>query len=182
MDNYCVGVADNLNCRGRVSVPREEQGIACDVECLKHGVDKGDVVCYKGNTDNTDGTDDTERRGEMEKLFLPKRDVYLEIAQRYEKYITLGVIKPGEKLPSVRTAATELRVNPNTVQRAYALLEEKGMIRSMPKKGAFVIFGSEDQADCRCFEVLTSEVLRLKEQGASKEQIASIIEEVYKND
>ena len=74
-----------------------------------------------------------------------KREVYLEIAERYEKYITLGVIKPGEKLPSVRAAATELRVNPNTVQRAYTLLEEKGLIRSMPKKGAFVIFGKKNE-------------------------------------
>ncbi len=118
----------------------------------------------------------------MAKAFLVKRDVYLEIAQRYEKYITLGVIKSGEKLPSVRTAATELRVNPNTVQRAYALLEEKGLIRSMPKKGAFVIFGNESETECENFEALTSELLRLKEQGASMDKIISVIEEVYKND
>ncbi len=118
----------------------------------------------------------------MEKAYLSKRDVYIEIAQRYEKYITLGVLKPGEKLPSVRTAATQLRVNPNTVQRAYSLLEEKGLIRSIPKKGAFVIFGSESKDNSQHFGVLTSELFHLKEQGVSKEQIASIIEEVYKND
>ncbi len=118
----------------------------------------------------------------MEKIFLPKRDVYLEIAQRYEKYILLGVIKAGEKLPSVRTAAAELRVNPNTVQRAYALLEEKGLIRSMPKKGAFVTFSGEKKEAVETFGVLTAEVLRLKEQGATRERIISVIEEVYKND
>ena len=118
----------------------------------------------------------------MEKIFLPKRDVYLEIAQRYEKFITLGVIGPGEKLPSVRTAATELRVNPNTVQRAYALLEEKGLSRSMPKKGAFVIFGGEKKQGCETYGVLTAEVLRLKEQGASMDKVISVIEEVYAND
>ena len=118
----------------------------------------------------------------MEKIFLPKRDVYLQIAQRYEKYITLGVIGPGEKLPSVRTAATELRVNPNTVQRAYALLEEKGLIRSMPKKGAFVTFSGEKKEAGETFGVLTAEVLRLKEQGASMDKVISVIEEVYGND
>lgn len=114
--------------------------------------------------------------------FSSKREVYLEIADRYEKYITLGVIKQGEKLPSVRTAATELRVNPNTVQRAYSLLEEKGFIRSMPKKGAFVIFGDKTKESDTTFESLTQELLRLKEQGVSKDKIISVIEEVYNND
>ena len=118
----------------------------------------------------------------MIESFSSKRDVYLEIAEHYEKYITLGVIKPGEKLPSVRTAATELRVNPNTVQRAYSLLEEKGLIRSMPKKGAFVIFGEDGKANDDTFGILIAELLRLKDQGASKDKIISVIEEVYHND
>ena len=114
--------------------------------------------------------------------FSAKREVYLEIAERYEKYITLGVIKPGEKLPSVRVAATELRVNPNTVQRAYTLLEEKGLIRSMPKKGAFVIFGGKPPEDSEDFKALTSVLLHLKEQGVAKDKIISVLEEVYQND
>ena len=118
----------------------------------------------------------------MAKFTFSKRDVYLEIAERYEKYITLGIIKPQEKLPSVRVAAAELRVNPNTVQRAYTLLEEKGLIRSMPKKGAFVIFGDEDKTDGSTFHSLTSEVMNLKAQGTSKDKIISIIEEVFNND
>lgn len=108
-----------------------------------------------------------------------KRDVYLEIAERYEKYITLGVIKPGERLPSVRTAASELRVNPNTVARAYSLLEERGFVRSMPKKGAYVIFGG---GCSESLEGLTAELLRLKDKGTGKEEILSVIEEVYGND
>ena len=91
------------------------------------------------------------------------------------------VIRVGEKLPSVREAAAELRVNPNTVQRAYTLLEEKGLIRSVPKKGAFVIFG-EGEEKCARFETLTRELLRLKETGVSREEILSVIEEVYGND
>lgn len=118
----------------------------------------------------------------MAKTIFAKRDVYLDIADRYERYITLGVLKPGEKLPSVRSAAAELRVNPNTVQRAYALLEEKGLIRSMPKKGAFVTFDSEGGEDQAAYEVLLSELLRLKEQGVSKDKMISLVEEVYQND
>ena len=118
----------------------------------------------------------------MDRSFSSKRDVYLEIEERYEKYIKLGVIKQGEKLPSVRTAATELRVNPNTVQRAYSLLEERGLIRSIPKKGAFVIYGNESKESLGIFETLTSELLHLKAKGVSKEKLISLIEEVYEND
>ena len=67
-----------------------------------------------------------------------KRDVYLEIAERYEKYITLGVIKPGERLPSVRDMAMEAGVNPNTMQRALAELERDGLVYSQRTAGRFV--------------------------------------------
>lgn len=118
----------------------------------------------------------------MASIFPTKRDVYLEIADRYEKYIMLGVLKPGDKLPSVRVAASELRVNPNTVQRAYTLLEEKGLIRSMPKKGAFVIFGQARDKASEDFDALRTLLRSLKDEGASKKQILSVIEEVYEND
>jgi GntR family transcriptional regulator len=118
----------------------------------------------------------------MSKFSFSKRDIYLDIAERYEKYITLGVIKLGEKLPSVREAAAKLRVNPNTVQRAYSLLEDKGLIRSIPKKGAFAIAGQEDKKDDKTYEAFITELLSLKELGETKERLISIIEEVYRND
>ena len=118
----------------------------------------------------------------MSKVFLQKQDVYVDIADRYEKYIRLGVIKPGEKLPSVRTAAGELRVNPNTVQRAYTLLEERGFIRALPKKGAFVIYSDNDGSRGANLNELTDELIRLKTAGVSKTEILSVIEEVYAND
>ena len=119
----------------------------------------------------------------MSQPFSGKRDVYLDIAERYEKYITLGVIKPGEKLPSVRAAATDLRVNPNTVQRAYSLLEEKGFIKSIPKKGAFVIFNNnESKKTGESLAELTQVILDLKEQGVTQSKIISVLEEVYKDD
>ena len=118
----------------------------------------------------------------MAKSFSAKRDVYLEIAERYERYIRLGVIKVGEKLPSVRVAAGELGVNPNTVQRAYSLLEERGFIRSMPKKGAFVTYGEGEAAVKETQHTLLDAIVRLKELGASKEELLTVIEEVYSND
>ena len=79
----------------------------------------------------------------MQNIFSGKSDVFVEVAERYENFIRLGILKDGDKLPSVRTAAGELGVNPNTVQKAYTLLEEKGLIRALPKKGAFVTYSPE---------------------------------------
>lgn len=118
----------------------------------------------------------------MAKAFSAKRDVYIEIADRYEKHITLGVIKLGEKLPSVRETAGELGVNPNTVQRAYSLLEERGFIRSMPKKGAYVIYKKEKSHTDEAPSELAVALVKLKDMGFSKNDILSTLEEVYKND
>ena len=108
-----------------------------------------------------------------------KRDVYLNVADRFVQYIKLGVIKTGEKLPSVRETAGEMGVNPNTVAKAYSALEEQGYIRSVPKKGAFVIFcakGAPENNEQR--EML----LAIKQSGISKEAILALVEEVYAND
>ena len=118
----------------------------------------------------------------MSKAFSTKRDVYLEIADKYEKYITLGVIKHGEKLPSVRVAAGELGVNPNTVQRAYSLLEERGFIRSMPKKGAYVIYENRQNQESDVQRELTLALVKLKDLGYSKNDILSKLGEVFEND
>lgn len=110
--------------------------------------------------------------------FSGKQDVYIEIAGRYREYILLGIIKNGEKLPSVREAAEELGVNPNTIARAYSLLEEEGFIRAVPKKGAFVIFGEKKEEEKLAADK-KSIVYALKNMGIDKETVLKWIEEVY---
>lgn len=115
----------------------------------------------------------------MPKGLIGKRDVYIEVAERYEKYIRLGILRDGERLPSVRVAANELGVNPNTVQKAYTLLEEQGLICSLPKKGAFVTFSeknSENGSERReVFKILNE----LKEKGIEYGVITEVLKEVY---
>ena len=115
----------------------------------------------------------------MQLNFSGKQDVYIEIAEKYKEYIKLGLIKNGEKLPSVREAAGEMGVNPNTIARAYNLLEEQGFIRALPKKGAFVIFGD---AEKRTEPDKRAVIYALKDMGISKKTLLEWIEEVYKND
>ena len=109
--------------------------------------------------------------------FTGKRDVYLEIADRYAGFISLGVLREGEKLPSVRTAAGELGVNPNTVQKAYQHLEEQGLICSVPKKGVYVINRGGRQDNPK--EIAVEAVTALKAQGVGKETLLQALEEVY---
>jgi len=64
--------------------------------------------------------------------------IYLQIADGIRAAVAAGVYRPGEVLPSLRAMATEVHVNPNTVQRAYDELERQGLIYSQRGRGLFV--------------------------------------------
>ena len=114
-------------------------------------------------------------------IFSGNQDIYLEIAERYKEYIRQGIIKNGEKLPSVRQAAGELSVNPNTIARAYAKLEEDGFICSLPKKGAYVRYEGDDESRRKKENADLALLYALRDRGVSKETILEWIEEVYRN-
>ena len=66
------------------------------------------------------------------------RPIYEQIKDGLRKLMVNGVLQEGEKLPSVRTLASSLAINPNTIQRAYRQLEADGWIATVPGKGCFV--------------------------------------------
>ena len=111
--------------------------------------------------------------------FSGKQDVYIEVADHYKNHILLGVLSVGEKLPSVRVAAGELGVNPNTVAKAYAKLEQDGYICSLPKKGVYVIWegGEQNQRENADLTLIRA----IRDRGIDKQTILSWIEEVYKS-
>lgn len=112
----------------------------------------------------------------MELKFSGKQEIYLEIAEKYKEYIRLGIIENGEKLPSVRTAACELGVNPNTVAKAYSVLEEQGFVCSLPKKGAFVTYKKDDE---KREDERKKMVYALRDAGVDRATLEKWIEEVY---
>ena len=113
----------------------------------------------------------------MKFSFSGHQDIYLEIAERYKEYIRQGIIKNGEKLPSVRVAAGELSVNPNTVAKAYAKLEQEGYICSLPKKGVYVTYeGAEDRTQENADLAL---IYDMRDRGIDKQMLMNWIEEVY---
>ena len=70
--------------------------------------------------------------------YRDSRPIYAQIVDGFREQITGGVLRPGEKLPSVRDLAAQLAINPNTIQRAYRRLEAEGWIATVPGKGCFV--------------------------------------------
>lgn len=70
--------------------------------------------------------------------FHDARPIYEQVFARFRLLIVKGVLKGGERIPSVRNLAVELSVNPNTIQRAYAELEKQGYIYTLKGKGNFV--------------------------------------------
>lgn len=67
-----------------------------------------------------------------------KLTIFQQIVNQMIEYISLGVYKPSDKLPSIRELSSRLNVNPNTIQKAYRELERQGFIYSIVAKGVYV--------------------------------------------
>jgi GntR family transcriptional regulator len=67
-----------------------------------------------------------------------RKPIYEQLVDKLKELIINEVLKPDEQLPSVRTLATQLSINPNTIQKAYRELEIQGYIYSLKGKGSFV--------------------------------------------
>ena len=86
--------------------------------------------------------------------------IYEQITKNVKRLIIQVVLLPEEKLPSVRSLAQELTINPNTIQKAYRELEREGYVISRPGKGSFVNDMTETM-NREHIKTLTAEVERL---------------------
>ncbi len=66
------------------------------------------------------------------------RPAYRQVADEVQRLVTVGVLKPGDALPATRQLASQLKLNPNTVQHAYRTLVQEGVIEMRRGLGAFV--------------------------------------------
>lgn len=107
--------------------------------------------------------------------------IYDQIINGIMRLKALDVLKAGDKLPSVRNMAISLGINPNTVQKAYAMLEAKGVICTVSGKGAFI---SEDDnaADAiieAAKESFEASVKSAKAMGLSPDTLRAVITKIY---
>lgn len=69
---------------------------------------------------------------------MSREPVYEQLVNQTEKFILLGILRPGDKMPSVRQLSAELSVNPNTIQKAFTELDRRGIIFSVNGRGNFI--------------------------------------------
>ena len=113
----------------------------------------------------------------MERRTREKLNVYQSIVAEYKKLIELGAIKYGEKLPSCRTLAYERGINPNTVEKAYARLEEEGYVRIVPKKGAYADHKNGEEQTY--IVELKHQLSLFKNFGVTRAELEAAIDELY---
>ena len=112
-----------------------------------------------------------------------KQPLYEQLVEQLRRQLFLGDMKAGAAMPSVRQLATELGINPNTIQKAYRRMEDEGMIVSVPGRGSFV---SENLPDlfakqrARQEEKLLVMLHVCREMGLTKDEVVRLAEEVYK--
>ena len=106
--------------------------------------------------------------------------IYEQLYNGIVRLSALGAMLPGEQLPSVRSLAQELGVNPNTVQKAYQLLERDGLIVSAPGKGSFLADqgGKLNEKRLKAKETLKQAVTDALASGMSGEEIRSSVETI----
>lgn len=105
------------------------------------------------------------------------RPIYSQIVDGFRDQIIAGVLRQGDKMPSVRELAAELTINPNTIQRAYRELEVQGWIESIPGKGSFIcgISGTAEQEKRTLmeeFDKITDTLIRL---GITRQELTERI-------
>ena len=104
------------------------------------------------------------------------RPIYSQIIDSFREQIITGVLRQGDKMPSVRELAAELTINPNTIQRAYRELEMQGWIATVPGKGCFVCkICSQASAKQPLWDDFDRAVAQLLDAGVSEEDLLAHI-------
>lgn len=113
--------------------------------------------------------------------YRDKRPIYEQMAEKLEGLIVSGGLEPLTRMPSVRSLAMELSVNPNTVQRAYAQLEQDGYLYTVSGRGSFVTDESEWKENKRgkILREWQSVTRQAREIGLSWERLAEELHQIF---
>ena len=108
--------------------------------------------------------------------------IYDQIVSGFIRLRAIGALQAGDKLPSVRSMAVKLGVNPNTVQKAYIILENKGITYSLQGKGSFLADGDDagNAINDECITALKGAASKAARLGISFEDAIAAIKEAYK--
>ncbi len=109
------------------------------------------------------------------------KPIYEQIRDNLKKLIIDGVLKPDEKILSVRELAVEMTINPNTIQKAYKDLENEGYIYSVRAKGYFVAPKDNVKNVDVLFKSLRETVSELYYLGVEEKELLETVFDIYRN-
>lgn len=114
--------------------------------------------------------------------YQSKLPLYEQIAQRFQTLILKGALPPDAQMPSVRTLAVELSINPNTIQKAYSLLEQQGYIYPVKGRGNFVSDSSSliQQEKESLLEDVRQLIEEGKELGVRQAEFIQVVDQIYR--
>ena len=108
--------------------------------------------------------------------YQSREPIYEQIVTQIEKYVSLGLIKPAEQIPSIREMATALGINPNTVKKAYTILEQKGVIVTLSTKGTYIT----EKTDKVSEKVKENRISNIKREIKELEKMGMNIDEIIR--
>lgn len=111
-----------------------------------------------------------------------RKPIYEQLKEQILRLTMLGVLSADEKLPSVRSLARDVGINPNTVQKAYQELERDGIIYTVGGKGSFVA-GNDEGVHLRrqkALDEVAAAVRQACDSGCSEEEILQRVRESIK--
>lgn len=110
--------------------------------------------------------------------YKSRTPIYEQIVSEIQRYVALGILKENDKIPSIRQLAIDLSINPNTVKKAYMLLETAGVIKSHSTKGTFISDNTKKVVNDKIDEgikEIESIISSLEKLGINKEDIINRI-------
>lgn len=125
-----------------------------------------------------------ERDGKMILLdYRDKRPIYEQVVEKLERLIVSGGLEPLTRMPSVRSLAMELSVNPNTIQRAYAQLEQDGYLYTVSGRGSFVTAESDwrENRQGRILQEWKNVTQQAREAGVPMERLKEELGRAYES-
>ena len=109
---------------------------------------------------------------------------YLQLVQQVHQALQLGLLEPGDQLPTAQQVVAKLAINPNTVLKAYRDLEREGLVRPRPGQGTFVVGtlpGTDPLAQARFLKAMNAWLSNARAAGLTPDDIEAIYRTAFRN-
>jgi GntR family transcriptional regulator len=109
---------------------------------------------------------------------------YLQLVQQVHQALQLGMLEPGDQLPTAQQVVARLAINPNTVLKAYRDLEREGLVRARPGLGTFVVATlprTDPAAQARFLSSMSAWLRKARAAGLTPDDIEAIYRTAFRN-